>query len=501
VTVAPAADAATLAALRERLAAAGYDEGAVHRVLTAEGTLPRRAGEAVLHLRPAAGEPLAVLVRLFAAGEAVDEAVAAAALAPAAPAELERAGLLERAGGAVRALLQLEECDGLLVAADRGDTSSRPDHVLGFGPSTQTLARLTVRRPAETALDLGTGAGTHALLAARHAARVVGTDLNPRALELAELNARLNGVANVEWRQGDLAEPVRGEAFDLVVANPPYVVTPGRDLLYRDGGGDAISQAFVTAAAAHLREGGFASVLCSWVREPGDSWADRPRRWLEGSGCDAWLLHFGTADAAAYAASWSGRRDAPAHELLPAVESWLEHHRRAGIEAIATGAVVLRRRSGPSWVRSDEAAFGLSGSASDQILNVFAAGDFLAAAGSARALLAERLAPAEGARLLRRADFRGGRLVPERVRLAPPTGVRTRAPLPGRAAAVLLALDGGRPLAEALERAAPDAGVSPEALAAECLPALRELFALGLLVRMGPASSSSSTGSGRMPTA
>ena len=59
------------------------------------------------------------------------------------------------------------------------------------------------------------------MLAADHAEHVVAVDLNPRALWLTELNCRLNGIANVECRKGDLFEPVAGETFDLVVTNPP----------------------------------------------------------------------------------------------------------------------------------------------------------------------------------------------------------------------------------------------------------------------------------------
>ena len=149
-----------------------------------------------------------------------------------------------------------------------------------------------MRRPVEATLDLGTGCGVQALLAARHSEHVVGTDLNARALRLAQLNAALNGVENVEWRQGDLFEPVRDERFGLVAANPPFVVSPVHELAYRDGGldGDRFSREALMGAARRLHEGGFATVLCSWITEPGGERRTTPRRWLEDSGCDGWVL-------------------------------------------------------------------------------------------------------------------------------------------------------------------------------------------------------------------
>ena len=69
----------------------------------------------------------------------------------------------------------------------------------------------TVRGQVERALDLGTGSGIQALVARSHAAEVVATDVNGRALDLARFNARLNGRDGIEFRGGSLFEPVAGE--------------------------------------------------------------------------------------------------------------------------------------------------------------------------------------------------------------------------------------------------------------------------------------------------
>ena len=53
----------------------------------------------------------------------------------------------------------------------------------------------------------------------------------------------LNGVANIEFRAGSFFEPANGEQFDLVVSNPPYVISPETELIFRDSGklGDSVS--------------------------------------------------------------------------------------------------------------------------------------------------------------------------------------------------------------------------------------------------------------------
>lgn len=72
-------------------------------------------------------------------------------------------------------------------------------------------------------LDMGTGSGIMALVAARRARRVVAVDINPVAVRCARLNALLNNLEKrVVVRRGDLFSAVADETFDLVLFNPPY---------------------------------------------------------------------------------------------------------------------------------------------------------------------------------------------------------------------------------------------------------------------------------------
>ncbi|MEO2151546.1 MAG: HemK2/MTQ2 family protein methyltransferase [Thermococcus sp.] len=84
------------------------------------------------------------------------------------------------------------------------------------------LAETLEVKPGEIALDVGTGTGIIALLMARKAKRVLGVDVNPKAVELARKNALLNGIGNVEFRLSDLFENVSGR-FDVITFNAPYL--------------------------------------------------------------------------------------------------------------------------------------------------------------------------------------------------------------------------------------------------------------------------------------
>ena len=247
------------------------------------------------------GGPLAALTRLWL----LQAAVPTDAVERALPALLEplcRAGLLAQSAGEVRARMELrpyaDDSRAFWVLGDVTpglDGSGQrvgPDHVLGISPASSSLAQLTVRDPVDRALDLGTGCGVQALHLAAHARDVVATDVNERALAMTRLNARLNGVV-VEDRSGSLYDPVAGEAFDLIVSNPPFVVSPATDerLVYRDSGlpGDEMVRRVVTGATDHLAPGGRAQVLANWAHRAGEAWQDRLAGWVEGRGVDAWM--------------------------------------------------------------------------------------------------------------------------------------------------------------------------------------------------------------------
>ena len=89
--------------------------------------------------------------------------------------------------------------------------------------------QLVAHRDAEV-LDMGTGSGVCAVIAARHARRVVAVDINAAAVRCARINALLNHVEQkIEVRHGDLFAPCAGERFDLILFNPPFLRGPPRD--------------------------------------------------------------------------------------------------------------------------------------------------------------------------------------------------------------------------------------------------------------------------------
>lgn len=113
-------------------------------------------------------------------------------------------------------------------------------------------------RAGDRVLDMGTGSGVSAILAARAGATVVAVDVNPVAVECAHENAESNGVAErIAFIVGDVFDGVDG-GFDLIVFDPPFRWFKPRDLLdvgSSDDGYRALTR-FMAQAKDRLRPGG-----------------------------------------------------------------------------------------------------------------------------------------------------------------------------------------------------------------------------------------------------
>lgn len=275
-----------------------------------------------------------------------------------------------------------EKDTNLWVASDLGAHQRpgvlRKDHVLGIGQASLTLAQGTMRRDVARALDLGTGCGIQLFHLLHHAKSVVATDISERALAFTRFNLQLNApalglsdadldpanpAARVSLRLGSLLDPVAGEEFDLIVSNPPFVITPrhhgerrSEQFTYRDGGmaGDAIVETLVRELPSILAPGGTAQMLGNWEVTGGSAdeggvakeWFVRPKQWLS-PGSEAWLIQREQVTPGSYAETWlqdaSQGRDSAAYAT--AYENYLLDFASREVAGIGFGYIVLRRPS------------------------------------------------------------------------------------------------------------------------------------------------------------
>lgn len=481
----PRADAAAAATVRALLERARYSREGVQDVLGASGDVLARKGDRPVLLRRLSGEgPLDALIRLFLLDVAVAAGDGERALGTDGVDALAALGMVREEEGGLLGVVRLVPHGIVLVASDLPDEEGlHPDHVAGVHRPSITLADLTVRRDVARALDMGTGCGIQAMLAAQHAERVVATDVNERALAFAELNAALNGLENIETRAGSFFEPVEGETFELVVSNPPYVISPENAYVFRDSGlgRDRVSERLVGELPGFLEKGAFGTIMASWIQE-GDDPSVRPRAWLEGKGCDAWILHTGVEDALTTAAAWNRDLVTDEGRFSEAVDRWTGYFRDEGIDALAYGGIVLRRRSGgTNWVRNRELPNEARELPHAHVERLFTGPDAAERLAADEAVAAARVELVEGATLERRLR-RGpdGWLESADVTLS--IGIPFSAELDGFTAMFLAQLDGSHTVGEIVTALAREHDAPQDRLLASGAEIVRELLRDGFAV-------------------
>jgi methylase of polypeptide subunit release factors len=445
----------TIDALRSVLAALGYTGEAVRNLL-GDDAYQAREREVPVHVRRLrSGTPLELAIKLFFLGMPVARREVERALAPIRVDDLRRLGVVE-GGEMVQPAVRLVPHADLLLAGNRypGETSdgAPADYVATVTAPSAVLGCLTVRRPVATSLDIGTGSGVQALWLARHSERVVAVDVNRRALNLAAFNARLNGIENIEFREGSLFGSVAGERFDVIVCNAPYVVSPDARYAYRDSGSrsDSFSERLVRETPAHLNEGGFAHLLT-------------------------------------HAAVWNDELALEPERYGETLDRWLDYLAELGAGAVAEGAVNLRRRTRRrNWFRADPIPSGQPTPASDHVLRVFAAHDYLSEPADERELLDETLGLVDRVRIEQELACRDGGYLVQAMTVVLDEGLGFRAGVDQNTAALLPFLDGTRPLREAVVAASRARALDPRDLQAFTIGALeiaRRMLELGFLTR------------------
>ncbi|WP_175007611.1 50S ribosomal protein L11 methyltransferase [Cellulosimicrobium sp. TH-20] len=536
--LAPADLAAAAATLREDLAAAGFTVDGVERALGPVASAALHREQAVPALRALRdrgreeADPTAALAALFLLGDDVPRRALDAALGRTGVDGARRLGLVEAAGAgdddAVRALVDLRpyaatDAAGPVtwwLSSDLGELATgrrlAPDHVLGAGGASLTLAQVTVRTPVGRVLDLGTGCGIQALHAARHARAVVGTDISRRALGFAAFNAAFNAAfdedsgdspaagpggaapaGRVELREGSMLEPVAGERFDLVVSNPPFVITPRAagaalpDYEYRDGGrsGDDLVRDLVTGVGAVLEPGGVAQLLGNWEHRRGIPWDERVGAWLDEAGLDGWVVQREVLDPAEYAETWI-RDGGTTPEREPAAwaaayGAWLDDFAARDVEAVGFGIVTLRRPlagARPTLRRLEEHTGSVRQPLGAHLAASLAAHDWLAARDDA-ALAGERLAVAPD--VTEERFHTPGAPDPTVVLLRQGDGLGRAVRATTGLAALVGASDGELTVGQLVGAIAALFEVGAEDLAGELLPDVRGLVRDGFLVPVG----------------
>jgi methylase of polypeptide subunit release factors len=379
-------------------------------------------------------------------------------------------------------MLPIEE---FLVAADFPFAIERKqaELVLWPNPTSKFLGRFAVSRHSRATLDLGTGSGILSLGASRYSDAVVSTDLNSRAVDCARFNARLNGIENIEVLEGDCFAPVEGRQFDLILSNPPFFITPQTDYMFCDNPMDldGLCRRLVKECPEHLNEGGYMQMLCEWAQIKGQPWEERIAEWLQGTGCDAWVMKGVTQDPEEYAQHRIRETSPDPSQDSESYGQYMDYYRRSGVQAIHDGLIVMRRRSGQNFVRIEVVPPAPSGNLGEMILSTFAAHDLLRENASDEKLL--RLSPrlADHVRLEQTCIAADAQWKAEALNLRLTSGFPFHVAVQPLVAEFLVTCDGTRTMGSAIQDFAAKLDTPRETVQAECISMIRKLIERGIM--------------------
>ena len=259
------------------------------------------------------------------------------------------------------------------------------EHVLGVGAASLSLAQSVPHTPVSSLLDIGTGCAVQLSAQAECAHTLVGTDINPRALDFAAATCAANELGdNVELLEGSWFEPVAGRRFERIVSNPPFVVGPAVvDHVYRDSGlsADGASKLMVSAVPEYLTMGGTAHLVAAWLHTEGEPWQARVASWLPEHGVAAWFIQRDVVDPAMYVGTWL--RDESLDPADPAAEAkavaWLDFFDSLQVTGVGFGFVAIQRidPAQPSEILAEELSHELSDPLGEEVAEFFVRSQWL----------------------------------------------------------------------------------------------------------------------------
>ncbi len=340
-------------ALREFLGAAGYSEERIRHRLTVETMYDIRTVREGRPRRPVR-DALDLLVHLFLDAEPATRRRAKKLLGDGLEL-LQAAGLVTDAPReCVKATVFLYPTRGYWIASDLYTNPRASRHGLAsdavyaaITPNTRMFLTGLPETPCGDVLDLCSGTGIAALVAAREATHATAIDVTVRSTLFCEFNARLNGVYNVTALTGDLYAPVAGQRFERIFAHPPYIPTPRQKYIYRDGGedGEMVTRRVIAGVPDHLLPGGIFYCCCAATDRKGAPLEQRVRAML-GEQADAFDVFVTTSSVhepnAYYAEQMAKNRTAP-----PEARAILRGLRALDVEQIAYGWIIIIRHEEP----------------------------------------------------------------------------------------------------------------------------------------------------------
>lgn len=472
---------------RDVCRAAGYTES---RLRDMTGLLVPPPQEqipaAVLAVLARGVTPFHLLARLFFLGLPVPRQEADAGL----PSEFVRTcldcGLIVKQDDLLKPVALVVPVGDALLASDLQSTASQDEEY--FVPTVCDaalhLGAVAIREPVKRTLDLCGGFALHGILSSPSSDEVVTTDLNPRAETFALFNSALNGCGNLTAVTGDVFDAVKGQRFDRILSNPPFIITPesATTFRYTPHELDGFIQSMLAEAPEYLNEGGVMQTICEWVEFEGQDWQERLTGWFQDNGCDVWILLANRQLPSTYAHAVLRQTISDESELMTRQQEWADYFHAQSVSAIHGGFIFFRRRQGDNWFDVTQMTQPIRHNISDAIQQGFRGRDWVFINPAEERLLASRLAVAEGLRQVEKSHWKEFRWQRDSITLHVDDGVPVTIGVDEYVRSLLEKFDSRRTVASCLDLFSKEVGLPAESGRQQGMQIIHSMVRNGVLV-------------------
>jgi len=278
---------------------------------------------------------------------------------------------------------------------------------------------------------------------------------------------------------------VAGETFDLIVSNPPFIISPDNRHLFLNSGldSDDICRRIVREAPAFLKEGGYCVFNANWAVVEGEDWRARLAAWFEGTGCDGLVVLQGIQDLGEYAAGLIEIGSNEQNDYLRHFNEWMDYYGAHHMTGIGQGVIVMRRASGRrNWFAVEDPPQNMAYPSGGDVERLVELQTFLHSLNKETDLLDHRLKLAPNVRLEQTHAIEDGTWRQLSGRIYRVGGLEYSGSLDAQSAAALAQFDGRRPLRECLMQLADTMKADPAVFVPAAIALVRRLIEQGFIL-------------------
>ena len=345
------------------------------------------------------------------------------------------------------------------------------------------LLSFAITDPGQKVLDLCGGCGPHAIFAGQFSESVTSTDSNPRAKQFVDFNSALNGIENIQAVTGDLFAAIPADKYNLILCNPPFVISPSTTDGFRDNKFelDHLLYKILCEAPRHLEEGGFFQTTCEWVQIRGEEWTERLKNWLKDNGCDAWIIEANCQAPESYASNRLKETSPDQSADSEALDQYIKYFNNKSVEAIRGGLIFLRRRAGANWQVISTLQKKPTRSLSSEIKQGFQTHDLLYSDVNDQTLLGAKLCVPEGLQLYASSSWDTNQWALDTMTIENACGLYSKVSIDETMQTLISSFNGAAPVQRVLESFALTMEIPVEMATTQGLAFVRSLLEEGLL--------------------